>query len=477
MNYRYFSAIVFVWFSMFFSIQVSTARGIDLDAIDAYLQMRSEKEGLPGFSVAIVDKDEVLFAKGYGRSGHRPITADTPFAIASLSKAFTALSIMQLVEAEQIRLDDDIGLFIPAFEQKGITVRHLLNQTSGFSDRTFPEMRFYEQPDNLDELIDRMKNIELITQPGERFNYHNPNYSVLARLVEIVSGEAFSDYLEKYIFEPLQMDHTYNMAATKDFYTVENLEFQNGYNFLFGRSIQIKEPDWFVQGSAGMLSTANDMARWLMMFMNGGVYDTHRLLSSENIRLMGTPPEGINSSYGMGWSVWDNKNWSHNGILWTAQSEQIILHEEGYGIVILFHSGLNMLVSYNSYMTGIVDIIKGKTPAKSSALLFYMGVGIAVLLVCYILFILRYIIKVKNRGKIWNNKISMVFELIVLIFPLFLLILLPSTVTFLSGRVFHWVRLFWMMPDVIIFLVVAAVLNLCLIGLIFYRYLRPSLYC
>lgn len=444
-----------------------TNQRADLQQIDRYLQVKYEKGNIPGFAVAIVDREKVLFSKGYGKnSNNQLITHTTPFAIASLSKAFTALSVMQLVDAGKMNLEDDIARYIPDLSGKEISVRDLLNQTSGFSDLVFPEMKYYKQPDNLDQAIRRMKNIDLASTPGEKYNYHNPNYAILAKAVEVVTGETFPDYLHRHIFTPLQMRNTDDCPLTDGFYKTDNLSFPKGYNFILGYPVVIKEPEWFVEGSAGMLSSADDMANWMRLFLNEGIYDGDTLLSRDGIRQMLTPP-ATNPYYGMGWALHADGNIGHNGILYTSQAELLILRDKGYGIVVLFNSGLNILENYNSFITGISDILNEREPTIPSIPTYWPEILIAILLLLYLFLSVRWYRDVEKWERRYRNKFRFWFRIALMLTPFVLLLLLPQTVPFLSGRVLNWERTFWTMSSVVVLLGGMSLLNFGLIMNIF----------
>ncbi|MEO6550274.1 MAG: serine hydrolase domain-containing protein [Ferruginibacter sp.] len=434
--------------------------------IDNYLQSKFEKGNIPGFTVAVVKKDKILLSKGYGKSSnHQDLTANTPFAIASLSKAFTALAIMQLVESGKIILDVPISMYYPSFPllTSKITVRKLLNQTSGLSDKFFPEMQYNQQPQDLDASIERLRGRKFDIEPVEKFHYHNPNYQILARIVELVSKQSFSEYLRENICEPLGMKYTKNISLTNYFYTSNGGNLAEGYNFIFGISRKMKELNWFVEGSAGMTSTADDMAKWLMLFLNKGKSNGASLLNAENIQLMLTPSKKSGSSYGMGWSINDERIATHTGILWTYQSEQMLMLEKGYGVVILFNSGLNAFQDYGSFSQGILEIINGNTPGVGIQLSIYLELLMVLLMIVTFYFGIK---SIKEKRK-WQNKMVLRLTLNVLLrlFPLIIFILIPQIMIFISGRVLSWERVFWMMPSIIIWLAIQSTFNIIIIFL------------
>ncbi|OZB94418.1 serine hydrolase domain-containing protein [Paenibacillus sp. XY044] len=424
------------------------------DQIDRFIETRMHQNRIPGLSVAIVHDSEVVYAKGYGQTGGgAAVTPDTPFPVASLSKSITALAVMQLVEAGKIRLDDKAADILPSFVMedprgKEITVRQLLNQTSGLADNVFPEMAFSTQPASLGESIARLKKVKLASDPGQAFHYHNTNYQLLALIVETVSKEHFPDYLQEHIFAPLHMDRSTDAALTGSFK-------EPGHMLLYGQPIAFKEPDWFVEGAAGNVSTANDMARWLMLQLGEGTNGGAHLLSPEGIATMRKVPAGVDSRYGMGWTV-DGARVSHNGILWTYQADQLLMPESGYGIVILFGSGLNALVNYGAFASGIADILNGEEPPKSAISVGMIEAGIALVTLLTILLWVRGFFfrwerwqqKARKR-RIWLTSLRMLVTLI----PLALFISLPQILTFVGGgRVLKWEQIFLLMPSIVIWL-------------------------
>src|SRR5512138_1914844 len=124
---------------------------LDLEAIDAFLQAQVKANRLPGLAVAIVQGDKIIFAKGYGEAARdKPVTPQTQFYIGSVTKGFTALAIMQLVEQGKLELDVPVQKYLPWFRvadpeaSSKITVRHLLNHTSGLGERGDPHVDAYD---------------------------------------------------------------------------------------------------------------------------------------------------------------------------------------------------------------------------------------------------------------------------------------------------------------------------------------------
>ncbi|NMD72081.1 beta-lactamase family protein [Bacillus sp. DNRA2] len=443
-----------------------------IEAIDTFIQNKLDKNHIPGAAVAITYNNEVIFTKGYGKSENgAPITDHTGFPIASLSKAFTALAVMQLVEEDKVNLDQPIATYLPSLISKDkkwskVTPRHLLNHTSGLTDKAYPDMTVDPQPKSLEDMVRKLKNVSLTSEPGTEYHYNNTNYQLLALLVERVSNEEFSSYLNHHIFVPLEMKDTFNVSNTKQFNKSNKLT--EGHYFLFGQLIAKDEPEWFINGPAGMVSTAKDMANWLILQENEGTYKGHELLSSKGIQEMQTPT-GTKISYGMGWNTFKDYNENrlqHSGILWTYKSEALILPESGYGIVILFNSGLNAFVDYYSFIDGIANILTNQDvnePFYNNQL--FEGI-VGFIIVLSIILGVRQLLRVNRwaekfkKGPKWRFALNFSLRLI----PLFLLIFLPKIMTFIGGgRVLSWEGILLMIPSVCVLLVVVSLVNLLIV--------------
>jgi CubicO group peptidase (beta-lactamase class C family) len=235
----------------------------DLGArVDAFLQERMEQLDIPGAALAIVRDGEIVHLKGYGiaNAGGDPVTPQTPFLLASLSKSMTALTVMQLVEAGQMELDAPVQRYLPWFmPEEPITVRQLLHQTSGLDEAEGYQRNLDPNgPDGLEMSIRKLAESDLNHPPGSAFEYSNSNFDVLGLLIETVSGQPYGEYMRDHVFEPLAMDHTFtDLAEAREAGMSSAL-----YPF-FGRPLPF---DWLMpysratQPSAGVIGSAGDMA-------------------------------------------------------------------------------------------------------------------------------------------------------------------------------------------------------------------------
>src|SRR5215813_2874705 len=181
--------------------------------VDAYMKPYVDMKLFNG-SVLIAQKGKVLLSKGYGMANYEldvPNTPKTKFHIASITKAFTAASIMLLEERGLLHTGDVLTKYIADYPNGDkITIHHLLTHTSGIPNiNNFPQYNDWSRfPQTTASLIEKFKTLPLNFQPGARYDYSNSNYNVLAFIIEKVSGKSFGDFLKENIFDPLDMKDT-----------------------------------------------------------------------------------------------------------------------------------------------------------------------------------------------------------------------------------------------------------------------------
>lgn len=364
-------------------VRSSVEAGVDVATVDRFMRGQLAAASTPGAAVAITRGDQVLYVAGYGHDGDGAVvTGSTLFRIASLSKSFTALAVMQLVEDGQVSLDDPVAMHLPEFllaDPRGadITVRQLLDQTSGLADREVHDLR-RTQPASPVEAVTSLRSARLVADPGTQWNYHNPNYQVAARLVEVLSGEAFGEYLNAHVFGPA------GMTSSSTFETGDQAVpgLADGHVVAYGQPIAVRAPVIFHVGSGGVVSTAADMARWLVVQTNNGrAPDGTRLLAEESLTEMHTASAVGDVGYALGWDTNGPATapalLEHSGNLLTFSAYQAVLPASEYGVVVLLNTGSAMLRDQYAIFTGVVDIVDGTDttptgPRYSSATLDYL---------------------------------------------------------------------------------------------------------
>ena len=261
-----------------------------LEEIDAHIERQIERLNIPGAVLAIVEDDEVAHLRGFGRTGPggEAPTPQTPFTIGSLTKSFTALAVMQLVEAGEVELDASVRRYLPWFRvadplaSAQITVRHLLNQTSGLPQLSGlrPMTDFDDGPGATERQARALSTLVLARQVGSAWEYCNMNYNLLGLIIEAASGESYEAYVQNHIFTPLQMTHTYTSRAE-----AEQNGMAVGHRYWFAIPFAVPKmpiPRGSLPGGE-LISSSEDIARYLIVHLNEGRCDDVRILSAAGI--------------------------------------------------------------------------------------------------------------------------------------------------------------------------------------------------
>ena len=278
-----------------------------------------DKDTVPGATVAIFFKGKIIFQKAYGLANLEediPATLDTQYRLASMTKQFTAMAIMILAEEGLLDYDDSISTFFPdypSFIGHRITVRHLLNHTSGVIHYKplMPE-------DQTEPLSDQDVLGYLLQQhgtyftSGTEFSYSNSGYALLALIVEKVSKKPFGDFLKEKIFKPLKMHNTAFLNESEDFLSHRAY----GYKKTRSKGFIFKDQSTtsMIQGDGGLYSTVKDYFLW-----DQALY-TNKLVPQKILMDALTPvilPDESSTEYGFGWRIKEQKGvtvYYHGGI-------------------------------------------------------------------------------------------------------------------------------------------------------------------
>lgn len=224
------------------------------------------KNFAPGCAVLVAKKGEVLLEKGYGSANvelNVPMSSAMVFRIGSITKQFTAISVLQLVDKGQIALTDSIQKFVKNFHFKGetITIENLLTHTSGIKgyeqiDAKIPNAMRIDFSPNV--IIDSLDKLSLEFKPNTKYNYSNSNYFLLAYIIEQVSGKAYQQYLKENIFEPAGLNSTFYESPTDII-----LNRANGYSFSEGKYWNTDFISMsLVYGAGALRSTVSDLYKW-----------------------------------------------------------------------------------------------------------------------------------------------------------------------------------------------------------------------
>ncbi len=357
-----------------------------LKEIDDYATKAGRDWNVPGFAIAIVKDDRVVFAKGYGvRELGKPAPVDdkTLFAIASNTKAFTAAALAILVDEGKVRWDDPVTKYLPEFQlydpyvTREMTLRDLLSHRSGLA--TFGgDLLWYETGYDRKEILRRIRYLKPTYSFRSRYGYQNIMFLAAGEVVAAVTGKSWDEFVRERFFVPLGMTTT--QTSVRNFKPTDNVA--TPHNEGGGRLHVIRYGVVDQAGGAAAInSNVSELAQWLRLQLGRGTYEGKQLFSPKAAREMWTPhtiipiseqAEKLNptrhfNTYGLGWFLSDyhgRKVASHGGGLDGMISQVALMPEESLGVVVLSNSetGLPSLM-----VNKIFDVFLGVAPRDWSA--------------------------------------------------------------------------------------------------------------
>lgn len=330
---------------------------------------------IPGVAIAIVKDGEVVFAEGMGMSNTESedkVTANTLFAVASNTKAFTVAALAQLVEAGELSWDDRVVDHVPYFElydpyvTRECRVRDLLCHRVGLN--TFSgDLLWFASELSREEVIRGAKDLEPVRGFRSGYGYQNIMYMVAGEVIASVSGMPWEHYIQKEFLTPLGMGRTLTSIEQLDGVS----DVSAPHNDVKGKNLPIEWSNWDNMGPAGsLISSANDMSRWLLLQLNQGSLDEKEYFSEKSQHEMWTihTPKKLSgfhrsnfpskhfSGYGLGWDLFDyhgrmvvNHGGGYDGFI----SQSCLVPEEELGFIILTNN--NSYFAW-SMMYQILDI-------------------------------------------------------------------------------------------------------------------------
>ena len=365
-------------------------RGDRFDQIDAYVADQIDDSRIPGAAIAVIEDGDVVHARGFGDDGHgNAVAADTPFWIGSNTKSVTALAVMQLAEAGSVDLDAAVRDYLPGFAvaddaaSARITVRHLLNQTSGISRvdglRAVVEA---DAGDSIQDVVAAMADLQLNRPVGERFEYANLNSVVLGAVIEAVTGQTWQDYVQNNIFDPLAMTNTYT-----DKTAAEAAGLTATHRYFFGFPVETDGEHFPGLAPTGYVYTsAADLGRYLAMYANGGTLDGQRVLRETGIAEMLRPAtnertftlqsQQFDARYGAGWFVGpfgaaSDARW-HQGSLPYFTTWMVLLPETDQAVAVMINAGNQFEIgganaAWSRIPQGIVNLLRDTDPPTGTS--------------------------------------------------------------------------------------------------------------
>ena len=341
--------------------------------IDSYLTAGSEN----GFSgaIAVVKDGDVIINKGYGPANKDTQTLNNPntiFDIGSNTKQFTSTAILKLEESGKLKLSDPLSKYFKDLptDKQNITIHQLLTHTAGFPDAIGKDFDKISQ----EQFFKKLFSGKLLSEPGAKYSYSNTGYSVLGRIIELVSGQPYEAYVNEHLFKPAGMKQTGYLLPEWD-----TKQLSRSYNrgILDGESPVVRYQrdrgiTWHLKANGGINSTQNDMLLWYEALK------TNKILSAGSLKKLITPYTGNSRySYAYGWTVrmleGNLKRVSHNGSNGAYAHSLVWFPEEDVYIVYITNAN-SAKVEFLAYEVAkmILDNTYVPEPIKNNVYAFAM---------------------------------------------------------------------------------------------------------
>jgi len=362
-------SILILFFFAFSPANYSFAQQDKLEKIDSYIQSAMKDWKMPGFAVALVKNDTVVFSKGYGVKDIRTnqlVDENTLFMIASCSKAFTTAALATLVDREKIIWDDKVIKYLPSFHMydswvtKEITIKDLVTHRSGLE--TFSgDILWLGTTYDSNEIIRRARFLKPTSSFRSKYGYQNIMYSVAGSIINAVTDTSWSDYLKAHFFKPLNMSRSVTSIN----------EMKNLGNYAFPHKIVNGEVStyndfWSIEtvAPAGAInSSVKDVSQWIRLQLKKGKLEGKQIFSERQSNEMWFNQTALETSnYGLGWFIryWNGKKLlNHGGGMPGMISDVSLIPEDNLGLVILSNAETGMVTAIRNY---ILEIFINKEP-------------------------------------------------------------------------------------------------------------------
>ncbi|MEO8043076.1 MAG: serine hydrolase [Acidobacteriota bacterium] len=329
-----------------------------LKEIDDYANTVIATHKGPGMAIAIVKDDKVAFAKGYGvreLGKNEPVDANTVFAIASNSKAFTAASLAILVDEKKLAWDDKVSKYLPGFQMydpwvtSELTVRDLVSHRVGL-DTFSGDLLWYETTYTADDILARVKYLRPVSSFRTRYGYQNLMFIAAGKVVEKISGKSWCEFVRERILDPLGMKGTTcGFGSLGDNAALPHNESGGKLRVLPHGNVNAG------YGAVAINSSVADLSKWIRLQLGRGKFEGKQIFSEQQSWLMWQPnimlpiseaasrnnPTRHFNAYGMGWFLYDyygRKIMNHSGGLDGMLSYTVLIPEENVGFVVLTNS-------------------------------------------------------------------------------------------------------------------------------------------
>jgi serine beta-lactamase-like protein LACTB len=316
-----------------------------VDALDRFIAREVADKRLPALSIALVDDQKIVWARGYGFADadkKKPATADTVYRVGSVSKLFTDIAVMQLVEQGKLDLDAPVTKYLPDFKpiskyDKPITLRMLMSHRSGLVREPPAGNYFDPSVRDLDRTVRSLNETELLFEPGTKTKYSNAGIAVVGLVVEQTQNQRFARHLHNRVLDPLGMTRS-AFEPTLDL----NKDLAAAVMWTYdGREFPAPTFELGMAPAGSMYSTVNDLGRFLSALFAGGKGPGGQLLRAETLRQMLTPQfakEGDKTGFGIGFNIAEldgHKRIGHGGAIYGFATELAALPDDKLGAVVV----------------------------------------------------------------------------------------------------------------------------------------------
>ena len=339
------------------------------EQLKVYLNEQGFDKDSPGLSLLIAKDGQTIYKVGLGMAdleNNVKVTPNHVFEIGSITKQFTAVSILMLEEQGKLSINDDITKYIKDYPTQGktITIHHLLNHTSGIKSYTnMPSFREHARTDMTPtELIDVFKNEPMEFDPGTQYNYNNSGYILLGHIIELVSGQSYADFISTNIFEKLGMTNSYYGSMTQLIPNRARGYSQTDSGYRNANYLSLTLP--YAAGS--IMSTTEDLLKWQNALSANSFISQNTLNKAINGSQLNT---GETIPYGYGWikgNIRGSKTYEHSGGIFGYSSNGIFLPEENMYVIGLTNCDCG---NVGAITTNVAAIALGKPfPKKEDAI-------------------------------------------------------------------------------------------------------------
>jgi len=331
--------------------------------LDSLFRVLQKRKGFNG-TVLITQYNKVIYKGAFGYadfSKKDTLTTQNSFQLASVSKQFTAMAIMMLQEAGKLKYDDEVQRFFPDFPYECITIRHLLTHRSGlpnytyFTEKYWPDRKSFISNEEVIRLM-TVHQPQVYYRPDLRFNYSNTGYVLLAAIVTKASGLPFNKFIEKKIFRPLGMQHSWVLTNKRTLIPAGHTARR-----------QKREIDFLdgVQGDKGIYSTVEDLYKW-----DQALY-TEKLVKRATLEeaFTGAAKETKKEGYGFGWrlrKLADTEPVEYHGGLWHGFNNYFMRNRKDHSAIIVLSNVPNGSLAYMQNVQAILypEVLKPMVAEK-----------------------------------------------------------------------------------------------------------------